>query len=138
MKTNRFAVILMLIALLPVLFQGCTEKEDDPGTVVTRSSFLGKWVVQETKKASTYEVNITADPVSSDGVFISNFANLGYSVPPAGASVSGSTITIDPGQVIAGVGISGSGTLSGGRITMNYTITTGADQESYYATFTRP
>ena len=95
-------------------------------------------MVQESRKASTYEVNITADPVTSDGVFISNFANLGYSVPPAGASVNGSAITIDPGQVIAGVGISGSGTLSGGRIIMNYTITTGADQENYYATFSRP
>jgi hypothetical protein len=138
MNTNRFRLIFMIIGLLPLLFQGCTEKEDDPGTVVTRSSFLGEWVVQETKKASTYDVKITADPNSSDGVFISNFANLGYGVPAAGASVSGSTITIDPGQVIAGVGIGGSGTLSGERMTMNYTITTGADQESYFATFTRP
>jgi hypothetical protein len=134
---KQLTVLLAFMAISGLIFQGCTEKTDDPGTVVSRSSFLGKWTVSETKKGSTYEVNITADPVSADGVFISNFANLGYSVAPAGASVSGSKITLDPDQIIDGLIINGSGTLSGTKITLTYTINTGADLNTYYATYTK-
>jgi hypothetical protein len=134
---KRVSILFLLVSLTVMIFQGCTEKTEDPVGGVTRSSYLGKWLVTETTKGSSYEVNITADPSSSDGIFISNFANLGYSVPPAGATVNGSTITLDPDQIIDGLKINGSGSLSGNKITLTYTINTGADLNTYYATYTK-
>jgi hypothetical protein len=134
---KRISILMFVVSMSAMIFQGCTEKAEDPVGGVTRSSYLGKWLVTETTKGSSYDVNITADPSSSDGVFISNFGNLGYSVPPAGASVSGSTLKLDPDQVIDGLKINGSGTLSGNKISLTYTINTGADLNTYYATYTK-
>jgi hypothetical protein len=102
----------------------------------TRSAFLGKWLVTPTKL--TYEVNITADPNSSDGVFISNFAAMGTSSVPASAYVNGNMIILDADQVIGdGVTVNGSGSLSGTRIIWNYTLFDGADLIQVSETYTR-
>ncbi len=132
-------VIFALLLLLAVVFvQGCTEKADDPGNPVDRSSFLGTWNVSEkTVKRSNYTVTITADPISADGVFISNFANLGPTSTPAGAYISGSTITLDPDQVIKDIKINGSGKLTGSTMQWNYTLNTGAELFTVEATFSR-
>lgn len=136
---KKQSVIFALVLLLTVAFtQGCTEKADDTGTPVDRSAFLGIWNVSErTTKGSNYKVNISADPGSANGVFISNFGNLGSASTPAGAFINGSTITLDADQVIQDIKINGSGKISGNTIEWNYTLNTGADLFTVEATYSR-
>jgi hypothetical protein len=129
----------MALMALALTFSGCAkDPEDTPGTS-SRDAFLGTWNVQETWTKLSYDVIISADPNSSNGVFISEFAGTLPSSAPASAGVSGSSIILDDNQVIGeGWTIYGSGTLSGGRITWNYTILDGATQINAYAVYTRP
>ena len=84
------------------------------------------------------EVNITADPGSDDGVFISNFANTGSSSTPAGAKIAGTSIILDANQIIGdGLKINGSGSLSGTKINWNYTLDDGANLIHAVATYTK-
>lgn len=133
MKKMIFAGAIVVLAILA----GCTEDSDvnpDPG----RSAFLGEWTVTSSLKL-TYDVNVTADPNTSDGVFIHNFAFIGWSDPPAGASIKGNKIILDANQVIGdGLTINGSGTLSGNRITWSYTLFDGADMITVTETYARP
>ncbi|MEI6433357.1 MAG: hypothetical protein WCP32_00835 [Bacteroidota bacterium] len=124
---KSFAIIFIVIGILGYLLTGCAKQTDTTPDSVTRSSYLGRWSVTESWTKLTYEVNITADPGSSDGVFISNFANTGSSATPAGAVVKGSSIILDANQVISGITINGSGSLSGTTINWNYTLNNGAD-----------
>ncbi len=132
---NIASTIAIVMITLTVALTGCTKDSNttpDPG----RSSFIGKWSVSPTKL--TYEVTISADPNSSTGVFISNFAMIGTTYPPAGASIKGNTITLDANQVIGnGLTINGSGTLSGTKIAWHYTIFDGADLTTVNETYTR-
>ena len=107
------SVFYLIVMIIGFLFSGCTEKTDTTPENATRSSYIGKWSVSESWNKLAYEVNITADQGSTDGVFISNFANTGTSSIPAGAVVSGSSIVLDANQVISGITINGAGTLSG-------------------------
>ncbi len=133
MKMKLIAGTLLILAVAA----GCTkdqEADPDPG----RPAFLGEWTVSSSLKL-TYDVNVTADPNSSDGVFIHNFACIGWSDPPAGASIQGNKIILDANQVIGdGLTINGSGTLSGNRITWSYTLFDGADMITVSETYTRP
>jgi hypothetical protein len=122
---------------MTVAFPGCT-KETTTTDSGTRSSFLGKWSVSETYTKLSYEVNITEDPNSSNGVFISNFAMTGSSSIPASAEINGSSIILDPNQVIGtGLTINGNGNLSGTKITWNYTILDGATLINAIAIYTK-
>lgn len=124
MKTKRIFAFLSL-ALFTVLLTGCAKDDSttpDPG----RSAFIGTWTVTPMK--ASYEVTISADPNSSDGVFISNFYLIGQQYAPASASIKGSAITLDPDQIIGGgLTVNGSGVMSGNRITWSYTVYDGAD-----------
>jgi hypothetical protein len=134
------ATLTLMTLMLSLVLSGCTEKTDpDPSPTDARSAFLGRWSVVETPTKLSYEVNITADPNSTDGVFISNFANTGSGSTPAGAFIGGNTITLDPDQVIGdGWIINGYGSLSGTtKINWNYNINDGADVNYYVATYTK-
>jgi len=121
---------------LSLLFIGC-GKDPTPSPTDPRSQFLGKWSVTESKKSLTYDVNITADVNSQDGVLIYNFGGFGNSVA-AGASVSGNSITLDANQeIVPGVTINGGGSLSGSKITWSYTINDGADLITVSAVYTK-
>jgi len=121
---------------LSLLFTGC-GKDPTPSPTDPRSQFLGKWSVTESKKSLTYDVNITADVNSQDGVLIYNFGGFGTSVT-AGASVSGNSITLDANQeIVPGVTINGGGSLSGSKITWSYTINDGADLITVSAVYTK-
>lgn len=140
MKTKR-TTNLLTILLVTLLLSACTEENvtPDPSPSDARSAFLGTWSVNETWTKLTYTVTISADPNSSDGVFISNFANSGSSGVPAGASVSGSTITLDPNQTIGdGWIINGGGTMTGTtKINWEYTINDGATLIYAVAVYTK-
>jgi len=119
------------------MLAGCAKDSDsDDGS--DRDRFLGKWSVTETWTKLTYEVNITEDPGSPNGVFISNFAGTGSSGIPASAEVNGTTIVLDANQVISGgLIVNGYGTLSGSRISWNYTLDDGANLITAVATYTK-
>ncbi len=124
------------MVIATIALSGCVKDENTSADSVTRASYLGNWLVSPTK--STYAVKITADPNSSDGVFIENFALVGSSFPPASASVNGNKITLDDNQVIGtGLTIKGSGTLSGTQIKWNYTTFDGADLTTVNETYTK-
>ena len=131
---NKVIIAFLLLSLTAAL-AGCSKDSGttpDPG----RAAFLGKWNVSPTKL--TYEVTISEDPNSSNGVFISNFALIGTSYPPAGAVIKGTTITLDAGQVIgSGITVNGSGTLSGTKILWKYTTFDGADLTNVSETYTK-
>ena len=135
MKKSMHIIALLFLGLLAS--GGCTEKADPVNPDSPRDAFIGRWSVSETWTKLSYEVQISADPNSSDGVFISNFGNLGSGSPPAGASISGSSITLDAGQVIAGFTINGSGYLSSSKINWNYTMNDGATLIQAIAVYTK-
>ncbi len=123
---KQVTIPLFIFLSLALLFIGC-GKDPSPAPGDPRSQFLGQWRVTENTKNLTYDVSITADVNSTDGVLIYNFGSFGSSVS-AGAVVSGSRITLDPNQeIVSGVIINGSGTLSGSSINWTYTIHDGAD-----------
>jgi hypothetical protein len=137
-KSIPFVAILFM--LFASLLSGCaTEPDPDPSPTDARTAFLGRWSVVETPTKLTYEVNITTDPNSTDGVFISNFGNTGSGSNPAAATIGGKTITLDPNQTIGeGWIINGYGNLSTTtRISWNYSINDGADVIYYIATYTK-
>jgi len=121
---------------LSLLFIGC-GKDPTPSPTDPRSQFLGQWSVTETKKNLTYDVDITADVNSTDGVLIHNFGSFGTSVA-AGATVSGNAITLDANQeIVPGVTINGGGSLSGTKITWSYKINDGANLVTITAIYTK-
>jgi hypothetical protein len=132
---KRFNIIFIFgLLALALALTGCTKDDTTPDS--DRSAYLGKWNVTPTKL--TYEVTISEDPNSPNGVFISNFALIGSTYPPASAEVNGSSIVLDANQVIGdGLVVSGSGVLSGNKITWNYTIFDGADLTNVSETYTR-
>jgi hypothetical protein len=133
MKTFNIIFILALVSL-SFVFTGCTKDDSTPDS--DRSAYIGKWNVTPTKL--TYEVTISEDPNTSNGVFISNFALIGSTYPPASAEVNGSSIVLDANQVIGdGLVVNGSGVFSGNKITWNYTIFDGADLTNVSETYTR-
>jgi hypothetical protein len=120
-----------------LMLAGCAKDSDSDGGT-DRDRFLGKWSVTETWTKLSYEVNITEDPGSLNGVFISNFAGTGASSIPASAEVNGTTIVLDANQVIGGgLIVNGYGTLSGSRISWSYTLDDGANLITAVATYTK-
>jgi hypothetical protein len=136
-KKIRLIANVMAVVVLAVVITACTkESTDTPGT--TREAFLGKWNVTESYTKLSYEVTISADPGSSSGVFIYNFAGTGSSSIPAGAEIAGSSIILDANQVIGtGLKINGSGNLSGSKINWNYTLDDGANLLNAIAIYTK-
>jgi hypothetical protein len=86
-----WAVLLLVQVVLP----SCQTETTPPDNVDIRADFLGIWTVKENWTKLTYEVSITSDAGSSDGVYIENFAGSGAGVKTH-ASVSGTNITISP------------------------------------------
>lgn len=140
MKKSVYVHFLLLTVLI-ISLQGCI-KETTPGpdSTDTRVKFLGRWSVIENWQKSAYQVTISADPNSTNGIFIQNFANAGTSGNPAAASISGNNITLDYNQEIGdGWIINGSGSYQTetGKIIWNYTLNDGATLITATATYTK-
>ena len=136
---RSISIGIFTLILFGVGISGCTKESDsDPESTDNRTAFIGRWNVSETWTKLSYEVNIVADPTSTDGVFIYNFGNTGSSGLPAAASINEKAIALDPDQVIGeGWTINGSGNLSGTKIYWNYTLDDGATLISATATYTK-
>jgi hypothetical protein len=117
-----------------LFLSGCNKNNPEPSPTDPRQQFLGNWGVNETTTKNYYTATISADPNSSDGVFISNFA---ASTVQAHAVVSGNSITVTSQQLSNGWIVSGTGTYSSNKITWSYSINDGANLTNYIATFTK-
>jgi hypothetical protein len=128
------------IVLLFVLFlAGCAkESTTDPATGDSRSKFIGNWLVSEQWNKLTYEVTISADNATSDGVFITNFSDAGTGIS-AYAFIQGNSITLTQDEHLSnGWVVNGGGTLSGTtKITWSYTRNDGADLIYATAVYTK-
>jgi hypothetical protein len=122
MKTfkNKIAVVAFTIA---VALSSCTTEDlnfDD------RDDFTGTWLCQEEgtiSGISSYTVSISKSQTDSVTIFISNFYGLGNQYS-ARATVDGNTLAI-PAQLVNNFNITGSGTLNGSQINLNYTASAG-------------
>ncbi len=118
------AIFFLTLALsVTCLFNSCTKEDTDD-----RDAFVATWSLNETytitgwgTDTDTYTITITKSSATSNGIIISNFGGVGYTVE---ATVSGSTLTIsdsvtDDGDVYS---VTGSGSVSGNTLSLNYNI----------------
>ena len=129
-----------VLVLFQMALTSCQTDSTGPDPVDSRSNFLGVWTVNENWTKLTYEVSITSNPSSSDGVFIENFAGSGAGVKTL-ATVSGINITISPlPQTLSNGWIidSGSGGLQGTtKINWNYVFNDLANTYTAIAVYTK-
>jgi hypothetical protein len=134
MKTKRF-ISLPLLVILMCMVTACTDDNNDNNPADARAAYLGNWLVNEQWTKLTYEVTITEDSKSTDGVYISNFGGGGV---PAFAFISGTTISLTTDEYLSnGWIVNGSGGLSGSKITWSYTRNDGANLIYASATYTK-
>ena len=130
-------VVMMLIQ---IAISSCETETTEPDPVDARSNFLGVWIVNENWTKLTYEVYITSNSATSDGIFIENFAGSGSSVRTQ-AIVSGNNITISPLPQTLSTGWiinSGSGRLQGTTtINWNYVFNDLANTYTAIAVYTK-
>ncbi|MDJ1468502.1 hypothetical protein [Xanthocytophaga flava] len=126
MKTlHIFRSILACLMIGLALFSSC--KKHDPDPEVDREKFLGTYDLTETCSGSpdTYEITVSAGADENE-IEIKNFYSPGIDVK---ATISGNKVTI-PSQNFTGqfegepitVTFTGSGTLSGDKLTIEYSV----------------
>ncbi len=132
---KKFILYFSVLLFSGILFfSGCSKNNPEPSPSDPRQQYLGSWGVTETTTKNYYTATISADPNSSDGVFINNFA---ASTVQAHAVVSGNSITVTNQQLNNGWIVSGSGTYLSSKITWTYSINDGANLTNYIAIFTK-
>lgn len=131
-----------LIIILGILFSGltiwtsCTQENDILGDGDSRDNFVGEWVVNDVCFKQTYRSNITLDPNNSAQVFISNFANLGYS---ASAIIAGTSIYVENQEVGGGYSVNGNGKITGSIIAWtSFNYENSSNVYNCTATFSKP
>jgi hypothetical protein len=134
--TIRLAFCFMLLAGAAIT--SCTKDSDPTPEELNRSSLTGTWMVSETSRKITYEVTISIDTASSNGLLIRNFAGAGQDVQ-ARAFLSGTTLSLPTNELLSnGWVVNGSGTVTGTtRINWPYTLHDGANLYTLEATFTK-
>jgi hypothetical protein len=139
MKKTTVTAWAMLM-LLQIVLPACQTESNPPDNVDPRTNFLGAWTVNENWTKLTYEVDITSDPNSSDGVYIENFAGSGTGVKTK-ATISGNNINISPLPQTLSTGWiieSGSGGLQGTtKINWNYVFSDQANTYTAIAVYTK-
>ncbi len=136
---KKIQALVSLAFLFCLFIHGCDKESSPTPSSDARAAFTGNWSVQETWVKLNYEVIITADTSSKMGVLLYNFADIGFSYPPAKALVSGNTVTLDPNQTIGdNLAVRGSGTISGSSpIIWSYTISDGATLRQVSSVFSK-
>ena len=126
--------------LIMFFLTSCAKDDPTPSPTDPRANFIGSWNVNENWTKLTFEVTITADANSSNGVVLDDFAGSGTGIKTH-AIVSGNGIVISPlpqalsnGWVIQ----SGSGALQGtSTINWGYVFSDQANQYTAVAVFTK-
>ena len=140
---KKIAIVSRTLLFLSLLHFGlisCQKETTEPDPADPRANFLGGWSVYEQWTKLTYEVYITADPNSSSGIYIENFAGSGSGVK-AHASISGSNVgisslpqTLSNGWIIE----NGSGSMQGTtKINWSYVFNDHADTYTANAVYTK-
>jgi hypothetical protein len=127
-KIGKYTFILLLLSTI----YSCTKTEDNnasPSAGDARDKLVGTWKADETSKLggkATYNVTISKDATSADGILIKNL----YELTNAStiASFDGASITI-PQQSVSGYTIKGSGTFTS-TINLNFTTNDGQKTDS--------
>ena len=115
--------------------EGCTDPnaenfdadaDNDDGTcILAREKFLGTYDLTEncSTGADSYTLTITASSTSDENIVIANF----YAFSTITASVNGETFTFD--QTEDTINYSGTGTISGNTVTINYTASLNGQED---------
>jgi hypothetical protein len=128
--------VFKCLIVCSVLFLASCEPDEETGP--DREAFLGTWVCTETSQVfgtTSFQVNIVESSANESQVYIRNFYNLG-TTEQAYATISGKSINI-PQQVVSNNTISGSGTLSGNRINLSYSVNDGQTVDNVSAVLTK-
>lgn len=139
---KKIAIKLSIALMVSMLFGmvSCTEDNTEPEPTDARANFIGLWLVSEQWTKLSYEVNITKDPTSDNGIYIENFAASGAGVKTH-ALVSGKNVNISPlPQTLSNGWIihNGSGTLSGTtKINWSYVFDDEANSYTAIAVYTK-
>ncbi len=120
-------MIPVFIVSLLLLLIACSDDTDD------RNKFVGRYEVKEQSletfvQRDEYEVRIIKDTATEDMVIITNFYNLDIE---ASARIDGNTIIVIQ-QTHNIFEFSGSGTLSGSIIILDYTVTSAEDDSECF------
>ncbi len=126
-KIWKYTFILLLLSTI----YSCTKTEDNNATPASdqRDKLVGTWKADETSKLAgkaTYNVTISKDATSTDGILIKNLYDLNNATTVA--SYDGSYITI-PQQSVSGYTIKGGGTYSS-NINLAFTTNDGQKTDS--------
>jgi len=121
-----------IIALLSVCLISlhCSKEE-----VSENVKFLGAYTMAETCGLSddTYDLVIWESGRDAQSIIIYNLYNWGEI---ASATVSGNTLTIEE-QILDGISFSGTGTLNGDALEINFDVSLGTESDSCNATGVR-
>lgn len=125
---KRNCLKLILIAGIIIFISSCAD--EDNTTAPTTDKYVGSWSCKETQGSTSTTFTITISKHGTeDTLDVYNLNNLG-SNERAIFIVSGNSVVI-PSQDVGNpsYSVAGSGTYSGGKINLNYTV----DNDSYTA-----
>ena len=133
-KMNSYLALLLVSTLLMTSLpsckkdkQGCTDPlaenydkdadVDNGACTYARDKFIGTFAGTENCDSGTYSWTMTVTESSTDvaGIILGNFGDFGENFR---ATVSGANLTINDTQ--SGLTLSGTGTINGGALTINY------------------
>jgi hypothetical protein len=132
-----FSLSIVLGTVTSCNRKGCTDtiaenyssksKKDDGTCVYATEKFVGTYNVTRNCGGATETFSMTVSKSSSNKtqIIISNFGNSGDNMT---AAVSESGITFN--QQLSGISVSGSGSISGNNLTINYTASNGTQSGS--------
>ncbi|MCX6247688.1 MAG: hypothetical protein NTW10_08140 [Bacteroidetes bacterium] len=129
--------ILVLFLLAGMFVTSCSKSSDTP-TAITRTSLVGKWTEQDSKKKLTFEVTFAIDSTSSSGMWIYNFGGAGQSVK-ATVYLSGNSLVMPKDELFTnGWIVNGNGSITSATgIDWPFTYLDLADLNSVHAVFTK-
>jgi len=127
-KTFFFLVGVLAFSLT---FTSCSNDDDEPD----REKFLGVFSAVETCGGGTdaYDLIILESGTDGGAVVVNNLYNFGESLS---ATVSGDNITV-ASQLAGGLTYSGSGSISGDILTLNFTVANSTGEDVCNAVCTR-
>jgi len=132
MKNLKILTPLLLSVFL-LAFGSCAPVDNADLNPVDK--FICTWSVSDQGTRLNYQVVISANPLNSAEVLLSNFADLGNT---AVGLVVENSVVLDNQSLGGNYTVSGSGSyISDTRLTFNYQLDDGIDSESRSATFSK-